>query len=149
MKRVYCIPLLLALLATACGSSGGSEIVGKATEVPAPVAQVDDDCANLTASSSVEIVAIDNYFAPECPIVKSSARIEVRNLGALKHSFTISEGEFGTSPWVLNIDPIEGGKTKSSKGEIGEVLDPGTYEFFCKYHGGMDGVLEVVPAFEG
>lgn len=148
MKRIYVFVALLALAAAACGSSEGSEIVDKATEVAAPVAQIDDDCANLSASNSVEIVAIDNYFAPECPIVKSSARIEVRNLGALKHSFTISEGEVGSSPWLLNIDNIEGGATKTSKTEVGEVLEPGTYEFFCKYHAGMDGLLEVVPALD-
>ena len=150
--HLFAAALGIAVLASGCGDSG--DTAGGSPAEPAPVAaaspQRDDDCQNFAGSDIVELVALDNLFAPDCIVVRTTAKLTLANLGAVPHNFTISEGRFGTSPWLFRIGDTEGGESRTSKLEVGDVLEPGMYEFFCSLHAeGMDGVLEVVPAFEG
>jgi len=142
----------VVVLLYGCGNSGDSS-GGSSEEVasaPSPSPQRDDDCQNFAGSDIVNLVALDNLFAPDCIVVRTTAKLTLENLGAVAHNFTVSEGKFGTSPWLFRVGDTEGGGSRTSKLEVGDVLEPGTYEFFCSLHAeGMDGVLEVVPAFEG
>lgn len=142
----------VALLASACAgrtqasSDGGpaAEPDQEAPASPAPVETIPEDrltdCAQLTKSDTPLIVAVDNFFAPQCAIVKAGAELRVTNEGVRPHSFTISEQVFREKPWMFDLDPIEG--SAEGRGEL--TLEPGIYEFYCKYHLGMDGVLQVV-----
>lgn len=151
MRRIAWL-CALALVAGGCGGGAGSAgargaAAGTEEQAPAPPAPVETipterltDCAQLTRSDRPVIVAVDNFFAPQCAIVKAGSELRVTNEGVRSHSFTISEEEFGKKPWMFDLDPIEGGA--EGRGEL--TLAPGIYEFFCKYHLGMDGVLQVV-----
>jgi plastocyanin len=151
--RYVALMVIMALGLVGCGSSDDStEVVS--TVSPAPVANtlaaqtIDDDCQNLTQSSSVELIAGDSFFGPECVTVKSDATLTLRNEGIRTHNFTISEGEFGTAPWLVHIGDVVTRKSASTKGAIGDLVEPGIYEFFCSLHAGMDGVMEIVPPVE-
>ena len=102
------------------------------------------DCTILAQQAVVELVGVDsNAYAPDCMMMRSDALLKIRNVGFREHTFTVSEGDFGTAPWLFNLE-VKGGKTEDSIEPIGEFLEPGTYEFFCKFHAGMDGTIEVV-----
>ena len=150
MRRVA-IFAALALTAAGCAGSradgrgrdraqGSPELDTAAEATGLPVERL-TDCAQMTKGTTVLIVAVDNYFAPQCGIVRSDATIRVKNAGVRPHSFTVSEGAFREKPYRLDLDPVEGGAEARSEALN---LEPGFYEFFCKYHHGMDGVLQVV-----
>lgn len=153
--------LLVALVMSACGGAQGSSTAdtSRATEQEEEALEVsqgpfgagsgiqrDDDCVQITRGESAEIVALDNVFAPECPVLVSDQVFRVRNLGIRDHSFTISENPDDTQPFLLDLDDIEGGDVAETDGPLSDFLEPGTYEFFCKYHSGMDGVLELLES---
>jgi plastocyanin len=152
MRRLHLLLLIGALLAgAACGSSEAAGGGSKPAEEDAPVGAAQEeaagrhaDCTMLTQQQFVELTAVDsNAFAPDCVVMKTDAMLKVRNVGFREHTVTISKDEFGTAPWIFNIE-IKGGKTVDSVEPVGEFLEPGIYEFFCKFHAGMDGTLEVV-----
>ncbi|HET6770065.1 MAG TPA: hypothetical protein VFH75_00310 [Actinomycetota bacterium] len=103
----------------------------------------DDDCVQLTRGETAEIVVLDNVFAPECPVVVSDQILRLRNLGIRNHTFTISENEDDLPPFLLDLT-IEGEKILETRTPFSHFLAPGLYEFFCKFHLGMDGVMQVV-----
>jgi plastocyanin len=153
MKRLLMASLAVALVVVGCGNSGDeAETSGgePAAGESAPLAtERDDNCTNLTQGTFVQLIAADDFFGPDCIIVKSTATLSLRNVGVRDHNFSISEGDFGTSPWTIHLGDVAKGKTMEMKEPIGEVLEPGTYEFFCSLHSvGMDGVIEVVQALD-
>lgn len=149
MRRMAMV-LALSLMAAACGGAASpKEREGQAAPAASPAPTRDDDCVQLTQHSTATIFAVDSYFAPDCAVVRTNAVLRVMNFGTAGHSLNISEGRFGTAPWLLDLDGvggtrIKGGEEQVTDGPISEFLEPGTYEFFCKYHAGMDGVLQVV-----
>lgn len=151
--RYSALMVIVALGLVGCGSSDdSSEVVSTASPSPVPTTlaaqTIDDDCQNLTQSSSVELLAGDSFFGPECLTVKSSATLTLRNEGIRTHNFTISEGEFGTAPWLVHIGDVITRKSASTKVPIGDLVEPGIYEFSCSLHAGMDGAIEIVPPVE-
>lgn len=136
--------LVMFVLSTACAST--------ATEAPAPqdekvaavapTPQRDDDCP-LVAGTGPRLTLVDNWFGPDCLTVRADAVLQVQNLGKYEHSFTISEESFGTKPFVVDVN-LPGGNTKPKAVPLDGVLDAGTYDFYCTFHGSMDGVLEVI-----
>ena len=151
MKRLLMASLAMALVVAGCGNSGDEEEASGTDPVAAEpaVTERDDNCTNLTQAAFVELIAADDFFGPDCIIVKSTATLALRNVGVRDHNFSISEGDFGTSPWTIHLGDVPEGKTMAMKEPIGDVLEPGTYEFFCSLHtAGMDGVLEVVQALD-
>lgn len=108
-------------------------------------ATLDDNCSNLTQGMIVELVAGDGFFGPDCFTMKANAHLTVRNVGVRRHNFVVSEEEFRKAPWAVEIGNLERGQmTLTSESPIGDYLEPGIYEFFCNYHAGMDGVIEIV-----
>jgi plastocyanin len=103
----------------------------------------DDDCVQLTRGETAEIVVLDNVFAPECPVVVSDQILRLRNLGVRTHTFTISENQDDLAPFLLDLT-IEGEKILETRTPVSQFVEPGFYEFFCKFHTGMDGVMQVV-----
>jgi plastocyanin len=88
-------------------------------------------------------VVLDNVFAPECPVVVSDQILRLQNLGVRTHTFTISENQDDLAPFLLDLT-IEGEKILETKTPLSAFVGPGFYEFFCKFHTGMDGVMQVV-----
>lgn len=155
-RRPALLLVTFAMIAASCGGAMEQEPQADAKaetssqEEPAPETLADTAiasvaCANLTQPLTVDLVAGDSWFGPECFTMKSNAKLRVRNVGQHIHNFVISEGEFRTSPWVVEIGDLQTGQlTMTSKKPLGEYLEPGIYEFFCLRHAGMDGVLELV-----
>lgn len=150
-------PLLLfvALTAIACGDSE-PEVGSKTPEEQQPTTPNhqgparagsgtarDDDCVQLTRGETAEIMVLDNVFAPECPVVVSDQILRLRNLGVRTHTFTISESQDDLAPFLLDL-AIEGEKVLETETPLSQFVKPGFYEFFCKFHLGMDGVMQVV-----
>ena len=88
-------------------------------------------------------MVLDNLFAPECPVVVSDQSLRLRNLGVRTHTFTISENQDDLAPFLLDLT-IEGEKILETKTPLSQFVGPGFYEFLCKFHTGMDGVMQVV-----
>ena len=150
MRRNHLLIVVITMLAAAaCGNSqAGEENAGDRGSTGAQASSEPEgrhtDCTTLTQQATVELVAVDsNAYAPDCLLIRSDALLTIRNVGFREHTFTVSKDEFGTAPWLFNLE-VKGGKTEDSIEPIGEFLEPGTYEFFCKFHAGMDGTIEVV-----
>lgn len=147
--RTVCAGVALFVLSTACGPSE-TEATGaqpEQTVVAETTPQRDDDCS-LLAGVGPRLTAVDSWFGPDCLTVRSDAVLYVQNLGKYQHSFTISEEEFGTKPFLVDVN-LPGGETKPKAVELEGVLTVGTYEYFCSFHGGMDGVIEVLAPSTG
>lgn len=147
-RTVSAVVILFALLA-GCGTSGSeprSAPDGKQPEA-APAPQRDDDCQVL-AGVGPRLAAVDNAFGPDCITVRSDAVLYVQNFGTYKHSFTISEEDFGSKPFLVDVT-LPGRDTKPTLIDLSKDLEVGSYEFFCTYHGSMDGVIEVIAPVGG
>lgn len=155
LRRVMPLLLIVALTAIACGGSEpeASPKPPKKEEAGPTVSQGpfgagsgiqrDDDCVQITRGEIAEIVMLDNVFAPECPVLVSDQTLRLRNLGVRDHSLTISENQDDATPFLLDLT-IEGQETLETETPLSDFVEPGTYEFFCKFHSGMDGVVEVL-----
>jgi plastocyanin len=143
MRNILALGILL-VFGTACGSSTAAPTPEQEKEpvVAEAEPQRDDDCP-IVAGIGPRLALVDNWFGPDCMKVRSDATLYVQNLGEYEHSFTISEVEYGSKPFLIDVN-LPGGDTKPRAVELDGVLDAGSYEFFCTYHGSMDGVLEVI-----
>jgi plastocyanin len=158
-RKLLAALAVMGLLAAACGGGGtGAEPAGPAEAVetaePAPGGLeplggyqegIRDDCHQLTQGETSEIIALDNVFAPECAVVVTDQVLRVRNLGVRDHTFTISEEVYEQKPFLVDVN-VEGGEATETEFALGDVLQPGIYTFFCAYHAGMDGELQVLEA---
>ena len=121
---------LTALFAVACGgdeattqTSGGDQ-----TESEEDSGQGDG------APASVEVTTTDFTFEPSQISVAAGGVIELANEDDAKHSLTASEAGVDE-----DVDP-----NASVTIELDQV-EPGTYDYVCKYHSNMTGTLEVTP----
>jgi hypothetical protein len=103
----------------------------------------DDDCVQMTRGEFAEIVVLDSLFAPECPILVTDQILRLRHVGVRVHTLTISENQDDAAPFLLDLT-IEGGTVLETEEPLSAFLEPGVYEFYCKFHTGMDGVMQVV-----
>jgi plastocyanin len=122
---------LVALLGAACGDSGGTgdgtpTATGPTT--PSPTAEPTDDCVDQTGDDQISLTMLDNAFDPVCLQVLASQPIQIENTGANVHSFTIDDTQ-------VDVDVQPG----QPFGGEGNAVAPGTYTFYCKYHGSPNG----------
>jgi plastocyanin len=126
----------LVLLASACGGDG--EGTKEGTSAP-PTTEAPTSEATQTTSATPEetvVAQFDNLFDPAELTVASGDTITVQNKsGRTPHTFTIDEGDIDVT---------------NDHGQSADVtidLDPGTYPFYCSFHGtpttGMHGTLTV------
>ncbi|MGH2730459.1 MAG: cupredoxin domain-containing protein [Actinomycetota bacterium] len=85
------------------------------------------------ATGPYVVVAVDNHFhdihpADDIAIAADRAFV-VRNEGRNLHNFSVAGTDIS--------DDIRPGKELRFD-PIGETLDPGSYEVFCKYHASVD-----------
>jgi plastocyanin len=98
-------------------------------------------CEDLTVAGRPEVTITqnDNTFSPDCLIVLGGQGLEIVNEGANLHNFSIE----GTD---VDLDIRSGKATRTEA--IAGIVEPGSYEFFCKFHRslGMDGEITVSVA---
>ena len=98
-------------------------------------------CEDLTVAGEPQVTLTqnDNTFSPDCLIVLGGQGLEIVNEGANTHNLTIEGTEVD-----LDIRSGEADRTEA----IGGIVEPGSYEFFCKFHRslGMDGEITVSDA---
>jgi plastocyanin len=83
------------------------------------------------------VTQADFSFTPSALVVSTSQGLSIKNVGPSLHNFSIT----GTQ---VNLDVQPGQSTNTEA--IGGVVNPGAYQFFCKYHKsqGMVGTITVV-----
>jgi plastocyanin len=160
-RRLAALLAVVGLLAAGCGggaepdAEAANEVTEEAAaeeELPGGLAPaggyqegIRDDCLQLTRGETSEIIALDNMFAPECAVVVTNQVLRIRNLGVRDHTFTISEQVFKQTPFLIDVN-VEGGESTETEFVLDDVLDSGVYTFYCSFHAGMDGELQVLEA---
>ena len=140
---------LVAMTATACGSSGGGTTSGGgAPSAPggAPGATTSASCGSLAnisgtvddrgttpaTGSNLTITAGDSFFQPTCTtrVPSGAVTLTITNSGSVLHNVSISSQNIDTD--------IPAGKTVTVHATV-----TGTVTYFCKYHraSGMQGAL--------
>jgi plastocyanin len=91
------------------------------------------------AGPFAEVTQADFRFIPSALVVSTSQGLSIKNLGPSLHNLSIT----GTQ---VDQDVQPGQSTNTEA--IGQVVNPGTYQFFCKYHKsrGMVGTITVVAS---
>ena len=133
MRRLCVVLAVVALVATACGSSGDKEASGG--NPPVSLAGTTTNHGTKTASDSMEIEIDDFYFGPTFINAKPGEKItiELKNEGKAVHTFTSTD--------LGNVDEqLAAGTSKKitvTAPQSGQAL------FFCRFHQsqGMQGAI--------
>jgi len=134
----------IALALSACSDGGGGDPskTGDPTASPSrpqPAVSSPEPCSART-EQPFTITMREYKFVPDCLVVTVSAPFRLKNNGSVRHNFTIT----GTG---FDVDLAPGtGEHEQSLDAAG--VEPGTYEFVCKFHKGkgMTGELHVLAA---
>jgi plastocyanin len=107
-------------------------------ETPTPE-ETATECQDLTTEEEVELQMSDNVFSPACIVSLGGQKVELENEGLNRHNFSIE----GTKV-DIDVEP----DANASPGLVAELAEPGTHQFFCKYHRslGMEGEITIVEA---
>ena len=142
MRRIaFVLVTVLALGLAACGGSdeeppaatgdtgGATGSSGSATGSTGSA-----ECPDLTAGDTFTITISNFAFQPDCFAARAAQGITIVNEDSADHSFTISGTQVDVTIGVgdtFNGEPVSG------------VLEPGTYDFFCRFHPSMTGTVTV------
>ena len=122
---------MTALAGAACSSGGDDGGSTGATGTTAAGCKA-KDAVDLTGEDPFVVTIQDLAFSPDCFTATSASFITIENKDSVTHTFTID----GTQ-----VDmKIDGGQTFNG-GSAG--LAPGKYEFHCKIHSSMTGIVIV------
>ena len=125
MRRIMVAVFAAAMVLGACSSGGGGGGGGNTTGGGG------GSCPDLSSGPSFTIKAQDSLtFSPDCMTAKNTQKLELINTGCIEHTFTV----VGTPVDVT----LNGGQTQELAAP-GSSLKPGTYVFYCKFHGSPDG----------
>jgi plastocyanin len=117
MGMVFAVGLLL----TACGGGGGGGGGGSSSAA----------CSDLSSGPSFSIEMKDFKFSPSCVVAKNTQKLDLTNGdSSTTHTFTIPN-----TP--IDVE-LSGGKSQELAAP-GDALAPGTYVFYCRFHGHPDG----------
>nr|MBA2599375.1 cupredoxin domain-containing protein [Actinomycetota bacterium] len=123
--RSMIVMVMVAVLVAACGGDGGETTDGGGGG--------GDDAGGGGVGSSVTLTAANFAFEPESLTAATGDSIEYMNEDDAEHN--ISAEEAG-----LDEDVEAGSSTTVDLADV----EPGTYDFICKYHpDSMKGTLEV------
>ena len=128
---------VLALVLAACG--GDDEAPPAATgdtgaATGATGATGTGDCVDLTSGDVFTITISDFAFDPDCLTARAAQSISVVNEDSADHTFTIDGTEIDVT--------IPAGETFNGE-PVSGVLEPGTYDFHCRFHPSMTGTITV------
>jgi plastocyanin len=130
MRKTFVLSLALvaALTLAACGGDDNGGGGGGTTTPPTTPSPTETE-----TSGETRIAMQDNVFQPNELTVASGGELELDNEGDNPHTFTI-EG-----------DGIDQQVNSGENAKVTVDLDPGTYDFFCRFHSslGMTGTLTV------
>ncbi len=136
--------LACALLLAGCDrlppepeAAPGSPTPVEEIETSPPPEEEATGCEDLSAAQAgpAGIIMEDNEFVPECFAISSTQRLQLVNSGTARHNFSI-EGEID-----IDVEP----EKRTNSDPLEQLVTPGTYDFFCKYHrgAGMVGTMIV------
>lgn len=130
-KMVFVLATATALALSACGGDDGG---GSAESSGATAGGGSSDCMDLS-SGDIFTITISNFaFEPDCFTAKTTQAITIENKDGADHTFTIN----GTQVDVT----IAAGETFNGE-PVSGVLEPGTYDFRCRFHPSMTGTVTV------
>ena len=148
--RVWVVAVIGALLLVACPQRSGQDARGVSSPTPAasPITVTPSptstlpfaptaDCEDATVGGAMATVRMeDNLFDPACVVILGGQGLRLVNRGANLHNLSIE----GTQV-ALDVPPGDTQRTEP----LGQVVDPGTYTYFCEYHRhlGMEGDITV------
>jgi plastocyanin len=132
MRKALVLSMALVSVLTLAACGGGDETDGGGATTP-PATSPSPSPTETETSGETRIAMEDNVFQPNSLEVASGTELELDNEGENPHTFTI-DGE--------GID------VQVNSGENGTAtidLEPGTYDFFCRFHStqGMVGSITV------
>jgi plastocyanin len=122
VRSLVLVASMVALSSVACSGGGGDGGT--------------KDCTDLSKSGPTFTIHIQGFeFRPSCFTASASQAISIANGDDAVHSFTIQ----GTS---VDVD-VPANQTFNGESVSG-VVEPGTYDFVCRYHPEMKGTVTVV-----
>jgi plastocyanin len=147
MRRLIVALVALVALMGACSSDDTASDVAAtaapATSEPAGTPAASDamtaggECQDATeAEGQADLEMQDFVFAPPCLEISTAQGLRIHNEGSVEHNFSVQ----GFAGLDVDVEPGDENNTEPTG------LDPGTYQFFCKYHRdskGMKGKLVV------
>ena len=126
MRKTIGLVFVVGLLLAACGGGGGG---GGASS--GATSGGGGGCTDLSSGSSFTVKAQDSLtFSPDCIIAKNTQSLDLQNAGSITHTFTIPN---------TSIDVTLNGGKSQTLAPPGNALKPGTYVFYCRFHGSADG----------
>jgi plastocyanin len=141
--RVW-IPILLLLL-PALAACGATTSPGGATATVAPAQQPTQEAATPTTApaqqatqpaATAQVAMKDISFQPKQITVAVGTTVVWTNEDPTSH--TVTSGTRGNPSGLFDSGDVAPGQTFSFT-----FNEPGTYDYYCKIHGGMDGVIIV------
>lgn len=140
-KMAFVLVMVLALGLVACGgddeeppASTGDTGAATGSTGSATGSTGSSECPDLTAGDTFTIAISNFVFDPDCFTARATQGITIVNEDSADHSFTIS----GTQ-----VDVTIGGGDTFNGEPVAGVLEPGTYDFFCRFHPSMTGTVTV------
>jgi plastocyanin len=122
---------VLALALVACGGDDGGNGGSTGTATGGTGAP---DCVDVTSGDIFTITISDFAYDPDCLTARAAQGISIVNEDSADHTFTID----GTQIDVT----IPAGETFNGESVSG-VVEPGTYDFRCRFHPSMTGTITV------
>ncbi len=133
-KTAFVLVAVLAMGSVACSGDDGTPPAATGGTTGATGSSEVSDCVDLTAGDVFTLTISGFAFHPSCFTARAAQSISIVNEDSADHSFTIS----GTQIDVT----IPAGQTFNGESVSG-VLEPGTYDFFCRFHPSMTGTVTV------
>jgi plastocyanin len=132
MRRLVTILVAAAVVLGGCADDDtGVDPEAQSDETPA-------DCEDVSSAqgSPAPITMKDNFYEPVCLAVSSTQPITFTNAGNATHNFSIEDQG-------VDIDVAAGEELTTEP--VGDLVRPGNFRFFCKYHerDGMVGTIIV------
>jgi plastocyanin len=137
VRRMMAMVFVAGLALAACSSGGGdnnnpttSSGGGTTAATTGATSGSNANCTDVTSGPDFQITMKDFAFHPDCVIAKNTQKLDLENDDSATHTFTID----GT-PIDVTMEP---GK-QMELDPPGDALPPGTYIFYCRFHGSPDG----------
>jgi plastocyanin len=128
MRKTMAMLFVAGLVLAGCSSGGNDNTTG--TTSGGSTSGGGANCSDVSADPDFQVAMKDFEFTPSCVIAKNTQKLDLENDGNTAHTFTI----VGT-PVDVTLQP---GDTQELAAP-GSALKPGTYVFYCKFHGSPDG----------
>lgn len=129
MRRFIALICLLMLLTTACAET-------KDTGFPAPSPTPSESEHDEGGAIEGPVDIGDSFFKPQAGTVAVGTTVKWEQSGSEPHSVTFDDGTFDSSPDCPPVDKC----TQAGDEVTYDFKVAGVYAYFCKIHGGKNGV---------